>query len=663
VDHNINAQIRRAMGMSHSIEPTYHPPRPQLTVRVGVAGHRPDKLIATRSASIERQLKKVFTAIDAAANELLAAGDGCYSNDPPVIRLVSGFAEGSDRLALSACPANWQIEAILPFPQAQYIDTLTEDGDDAEHTKKSFQTALKKAETVTELSLPEEDGDAAYDRNETRHLIKSYTEAGSFFLRQIDVLVVIWDGKPPKVAGTGAIARQAMGGGIPVVWIATHGNHSKVRKTQHSSNIKLAIEEDHVPRLIVRFDENGDPDAPETDCTNGSLAAAIQRLFALPESPHTQLRDFCNESWRSLTLWFAYDVLKRIANLQKPRLIVRTDPFDKCCVTWDRFLTLTPQVPNLTARVREILLPRYVWADSLAVYFSHQYRSAYVFAYLLAAGAVFIALGSLFWPELNFKFFFVVAELGLIISIIGIIWVGRFWRWHERWLEYRALAEGLRYSRFLAFIGEFGQVQNRQSGSNSLWALWYLRATMREIGLPTAVIDSAYLWRLLNATLTDEIKGQFDYHESNSKSTHNIDRMLHDLAIGCFALTAIVFLFFVIAYIYAYWTGTTERDASWIVDGLHWLKSHMIFFSAGLPALGAALAGIRVHGDFEGSEARSDAMLNTLKSLELDYAAAMNQTIGLDDAARLVLQTAREMSEDVHAWRELHGRKRLELPA
>ena len=39
------------------------------------------------------------------------------------------------------------------------------------------------------------------------------------------------------------------------------------------------------------------------------------------------------------------------------------------------------------------------------------------------------------------------------------------------------------------------------------------------------------------------------------------------------------------------------------------LKGVMIFFTAGLPALGAAQAGIRVHGDFEGSKERSEHMV------------------------------------------------------
>ena len=53
---------------------------------------------------------------------------------------------------------------------------------------------------------------------------------------------------------------------------------------------------------------------------------------------------------------------------------------------------------------------------------------------------------------------------------------------------------------------------------------------MREVGLPTALINSSYQWRVLNTTLTHEINEQYEYHESNSKNMHNIDHMLHRLA-------------------------------------------------------------------------------------------------------------------------------------
>jgi hypothetical protein len=67
--------------------------------------------------------------------------------------------------------------------------------------------------------------------------------------------------------------------------------------------------------------------------------------------------------------------------------------------------------------------------------------------------------------------------------------------------------------------------------------LWYLRATMREVGLPTATLDGTYQWRLLHATLEHEIKEQFDYHNENSESVHEIDHTLHRLGVVCFSIT------------------------------------------------------------------------------------------------------------------------------
>ena len=39
------------------------------------------------------------------------------------------------------------------------------------------------------------------------------------------MLIAVWDGERPKPGGTGAVARDARDGGIPVVWIATGGDH------------------------------------------------------------------------------------------------------------------------------------------------------------------------------------------------------------------------------------------------------------------------------------------------------------------------------------------------------------------------------------------------------------------------------------------------------
>ena len=92
-------------------------------------------------------------------------------------------------------------------------------------------------------------------------------------------------------------------------------------------------------------------------------------------------------------------------------------------------------------------------------------------------------------------------------------------------------------------------------------------------------------------------------------------------------------------------------------------KPFVTFLSAGLPALGAAVAGIRVHGDFEASIRRSARTLDQLAELTDDYASAANDDADLDDTAELLIATARVLSEDIAAWQDLYGRKRLTLPA
>ena len=101
------------------------------------------------------------------------------------------------------------------------------------------------------------------------------------------------------------------------------------------------------------------------------------------------------------------------------------------------------------------------------------------------------------------------------------------------------------------------------------------------------------------------------------------------------------------------------------VAGANCLAGSLTFWAAGLPALGAALAGIRAQGDFEGSKERSARMQDALGTLEDDYEKARDMTpdLALSETSNLLISTARLMSEDVAAWQELYGRKWLSLPA
>jgi len=199
------------------------PPKPRLTLRVGITGHRPNKLPKADLPRIERQLRDTFAAIEAAVAKAYDANKAVYESAPPAdqppttkpyrIRLISGFAEGADQMAVAVCPADWIVEAILPFPRDEYLKDFEKSAaGDSRDVRDELLASLARASVVTELPTPPE-------RNQ------GYVLCGNVLLRQSDVLIAVWDGKQPKPGGTGAVAREARDGGIPVLWIATGGDH------------------------------------------------------------------------------------------------------------------------------------------------------------------------------------------------------------------------------------------------------------------------------------------------------------------------------------------------------------------------------------------------------------------------------------------------------
>jgi hypothetical protein len=623
-----------------------HPPKPRLTLRVGVTGHRPNKLTGAIASRIRTQLPEVFDAIERAASTILAKGAPLYADEPAAFRLICGFAEGADQIAVAICPAGWRIEAILPFPRDDYLrDFAASASGDGRDVRDEFRQSLGKAAVVTELPAPSGSRE------------QGYAEAGGFMLRQIDILVAIWDGKPPKAGGTGAVVREAAAGGIPVVWLST--------------------EDETPPKLITRTPAMGDPQAAAFEWNDTALTAVLAPDLAAPErspapdSARAGLERYLGEHWQRRSWFTAYDALRRVARGRLPRVALSSPSLEQRCHDWDSFLAPAPAATNLRERMGSVLAPRYAWADMLAVHYSHLYRSAYVLCYFLSAVAVFIALGTVFIHDdpqtparqvLGTKAIFVTCELIVIGTIILIVWRGLSRRWHERWLNYRALAEMLRHGRFLAYVGEFGRTQtNVASDRDAPWMLWYARATMREIGLPAACLNGRYRQALLAATFKEEIDGphgQLAYNRHNIERAHEVDHFLHRLGIGCFVLTSMILTIFLALF------GLDRMVATSPIETfLFAAKPFLTFLSAGLPALGAAVAGIRVHGDFEESANRSARTLDQLAGLSDDYARATEGDASLDDTAELLIATARVLSEDIAAWQDLYGRKRLTLPA
>ena len=154
---------------------------------IGVTGHR--KLIE------EEQIR---LGVDQALNRIQES----FSESKMTI--FSPLAEGADRLVASRAMAicNAELAVPLPLEVSDYIQDFSNPSSRAE-----FESLLFKAAQVIELP-PQADREA------------SYLAAGLYVLTNSDVLIAIWDGKPPRgPGGTGQIVALARERQQPIAWI------------------------------------------------------------------------------------------------------------------------------------------------------------------------------------------------------------------------------------------------------------------------------------------------------------------------------------------------------------------------------------------------------------------------------------------------------------
>ena len=131
------------------------------------------------------------------------------------MRLVRLWPKAPTRWPWRKCHKDWTLDAILPFPEKIYEEDFKQSAIDSKtDITRYFRRWLYKAETI--LALPDD------LRAQGRPLARddAYARIGGFLLRQIDVLVAVWDGKPEQGrGGTAEVVRTALNADIPVVWI------------------------------------------------------------------------------------------------------------------------------------------------------------------------------------------------------------------------------------------------------------------------------------------------------------------------------------------------------------------------------------------------------------------------------------------------------------
>lgn len=365
--------------------------------------------------------------------------------------------------------------------------------------------------------------------------------------------------------------------------------------------------------------------------------------------------------------WFRQSVVTgEFLNWLRDCMIVR-DSWAEWNSEWTSGFEQAGGSPNVFESVRAVadreMRDHRCWAEMLAQYYTNLYRSAATLIYTLAALAVTAALAPAFlhfvagfgekqgpWIPHNVETFWLFAELILIVYISILLLGGRWGRWHERYIDYRLIAENLRILRYLHPLGRTAPLSRVPAHDHAgdpagTWAMWHYRAVARAAGLVPhdytvqSATSCAELWR-------DYVKRQEKYHREIVRWLKPMLRRLkrgEAFLLGGTILACVMHLFVHFAYPEESWTARTAAS--------------MTLLAALLPATGAALFAWLQFLDVETVEKREEAMTLRLAQIRMDFDKLLDDVragrlqLKRSVVCQLVDQAAQVMSDEAMDWR------------
>jgi len=593
------------------------PPPVPFVLAVGVTGHRAEVLPEDSVPILRERVRDVLRQIEQAGRDLLERERDCFAGLPPKLRFVSPIADGADQIAAEvALELGWELQAILPFERTHYRASLANEG-----ARERLDGLLDRAACLLELP-----GDPS-------HTLDAYVMTGRATVAHCDVLIAVWDGLPPRGrGGTGEVVQLALTRGTAIIHVPlSPGGDTRILWSAFDPTVVTVADDPGVARPLDRAD----------------VDALLTGLLMPPPNEQEQnfLKRFLRERLRRIRARIEYPLLLTAAGVRRFRARDFTSRHAEAQIRdeWRRYRAGCSEAHNISAGI-DTLEESYSWADRLATHFAQTYRSGHIFNFVLGGVAVCLGLAAFMAPHLRFEE--TAFELLITLAIILNAVVGKKLEWHRRWLDYRQLAERLRPMRSLKLLGiaapdppgtETNPVPRR-------WIDWYASGIWRATGCPSGTIDRACAAHLGEAIADHEVAPQVGYHERNAHQIELLDHRLEQIAFVLFAATVLV----------------TIATLVGIGLGSNFVNTYGNWFtlvSAGFPALGTAVFGIRFQGDFGGDALRSMATANTLRQIETE----LRKDVSLSRAADLSEQAARIMLSDLDEWRLVNQQRDLSV--
>jgi hypothetical protein len=354
---------------------------------VGVTSHR--NLVAGELEALRARVRDFFAQLQRDYPEL------------PLV-VLSSLAEGGDQLvAREALACGAKLVAPLPMPVPDYAEDFA-----SPELRAGFIDLCGEAE-VLELPLLAGGGIHGDDRD------RQYAQAGVFVASHSHVLLALWDGRESTLlGGTAQVVRYALEGVMPGLVEARTGGHAGLGAVDESLVLHIACSRGEADGRVLPPQAPLAPgqarwvsQASITDAS-GPMPAGFRRIFARMQA---LARDKANHA----------DAIRAAA-------------------------AVAPD-PHAGDEVLDGLL---CVADTLAMHFQKRVLFTLRGLHWLAAatGIAFLVYSELpagsagqYWTIYGF---FALFGAGAVLAAVA-----RRRDWHRKYVDYRALAEGLRVQR------------------------------------------------------------------------------------------------------------------------------------------------------------------------------------------------------------------------
>lgn len=457
-----------------------------LKMTIGVTGHR--DLLPAEVPAIAQRVRDFFRTLAAQYPALQ-------------LELITGLADGADSLVAEvALELGLPVVAVLPVAQASYEQDFSTDNDaNGDSPRARFRRLLGQSQVLT---MPPPPGDEKGTADADTVRIRQYAQLGIFLSNHCQILLTLWDGKKTSdIGGTHSVTHYHLTGVMPG-W----------EWADESPNLLADNENDLAYHVVCsRAGDSAGPDPRFRPLQTFWMTAHFGR-----QSPDTMPLDYA-QMFQRLAL-FSSECTRHTLAIESAASSLLPGGCGTVAGSPASAGAPPAELPTGCAKIDALFQA----ADWLAVRYQRRFSRCLLLSHVLAVlmGLVFIVYSEMVEVSALAWLFFGLFGLGTVLHLVS-----EKREWHRKYLDYRALAEGLRVQVYWSLSGVVDAQKAEFAYDNFLQKqdvdLAWIRHVMRSASLQSfgaAVPDPAWVDWVATCWIgtADRPAGQLGYYESKA---------------------------------------------------------------------------------------------------------------------------------------------------